>query len=44
MTAQLDPWELQAPDQYNRYEIDEWELPLEAPTCEIDDTECEACQ
>jgi len=44
VTAQLDPDELVAPDQYNPYEIDEWELLGSGAACNVEDTECEACQ
>lgn len=36
MTTQLDPYELEAPD--------EWELPTDGAACSLDGEECEACQ
>ena len=41
MTAQLDPWELEAPAEVEVEDV--WDAPLGA-ACDLGDTECEACQ
>lgn len=43
MTAQLDPWELNAPDEVEVFDTDAetWDL---GAACDLGDTECEACQ